>query len=63
MRGSVIDLRSERPDVMAALYSRLKEICRDESSGLPFDVRVTAGGRTGRSAGQDVIRESGAVGE
>ena len=32
------DLWSERVDVVAQLYPTLKAICRDESSGLPFDV-------------------------
>jgi arylsulfatase A len=32
----------DRPDVVAALYEQLKEICRDESNGLPFDVPVAS---------------------
>lgn len=28
------------PDVVAALYGQLRGVCGDESSGLPFDVRV-----------------------
>ncbi|TDE10677.1 sulfatase family protein [Jiangella asiatica] len=37
------DLWRHRPDVAAALYDGLRRICRDESSGLPFDVPVGAG--------------------
>lgn len=38
--AEAVNLWAERPDVVDALYRRLREICRDESSGLPFDVPV-----------------------
>jgi len=38
--GEAANLWDERPEVVAALYAALREVCRDESSGLPFDVPV-----------------------
>jgi arylsulfatase A len=35
------NLWDREPAVVAALYDTLRGICRDESSGLPFDVRVS----------------------
>lgn len=35
-----IDLWDEEPTVVAGLYTELTRICRDESSGFPFDVLV-----------------------
>lgn len=32
------NLWQDRPDVVAAMYATLKGICRDDTSGLPFDV-------------------------
>ncbi|MDG4825567.1 arylsulfatase [Asanoa sp. WMMD1127] len=34
------DRWADEPEVVAGLYDQLREICRDESSGLPFDVKV-----------------------
>jgi arylsulfatase A len=36
------------PDVVASMYRALRGICRDESSGLPFDVPVTPPAPPGR---------------
>jgi arylsulfatase A-like enzyme len=38
--GETTNLWSARPDVVARLYDEVRAICRDESSGLPFDVPV-----------------------
>jgi len=35
---------ASEPDVVAAMYEFLKQVCRDESSGLQFDVDVGGGG-------------------
>jgi arylsulfatase A-like enzyme len=40
--GERTNLWHERPDVVAALYGQLKEICGDERNGLPFDVPIVA---------------------
>ncbi|MEV0715532.1 arylsulfatase [Asanoa sp. NPDC050611] len=40
--GETTDLWATEPDVVASLYDQLRAICRDESSGLPFDVQVPA---------------------
>ncbi len=37
------NLWAESPDVVASLYQELKKICRDSTSGLPFDVPVGSG--------------------
>jgi arylsulfatase A len=34
------NLWDARPEIVADLYAALKEICHDESSGLPFDVEL-----------------------
>ncbi|WP_433205562.1 sulfatase family protein [Dactylosporangium sp. CS-047395] len=36
------NLWDARPEVVAALYDRLREICRDPANGLPFDVGLSA---------------------
>ena len=40
--GETTDRWSDQPEVVAALYDQLRAICRDEGSGLPFDVKVSA---------------------
>jgi arylsulfatase A len=40
--GETTDLWATEPAVVAALYAQLQDICRDETSGLPFDVPVPA---------------------
>jgi arylsulfatase A-like enzyme len=42
--GETVNRWSTEPAVVATLYDRLREICRDESSGLPFGVPVGRGG-------------------
>ena len=42
--GETVNRWSAEPAVVATLYDRLREICRDESSGLPFGVPVGRGG-------------------
>lgn len=37
------NLWGEHPELVASLYDSLREICRDATSGLPFDVDLEAG--------------------
>jgi arylsulfatase A len=46
--GETTNLWHARPDVVAAMYQTLRGICRDETSGLPFDVHVDPVGGTSR---------------
>jgi arylsulfatase A-like enzyme len=45
--GETDNLWDREPAVVAALYERLRGICGDESSGLPFDVPVGGSGASG----------------
>jgi arylsulfatase A len=40
--GETVNLWSSSPHVVAALYATLQDICRDETSGLPFGVPIRA---------------------
>lgn len=41
--GETTNRWNEEPALAAALYADLRAICRDESSGLPFDVPLSSG--------------------
>jgi arylsulfatase A-like enzyme len=43
--GETTNLWDTHPAVVADLYATLRQICRDESSGLPFDVPLGGSGR------------------
>ncbi|MEV4539494.1 arylsulfatase [Asanoa sp. NPDC049518] len=40
--GETTDRWAAEPEVVAALYDQLRAICRDETSGFPFDVKVSS---------------------
>lgn len=42
--GETTNLWDAEPDVVASMYDEIRRICRDESSGLPFDVPLSRAG-------------------
>lgn len=42
--GETTNRWDAEPEVVAAMYDEARRICRDESSGLPFDVALTGAG-------------------
>jgi arylsulfatase A-like enzyme len=45
--GEQVNLWHSRPMVAAAMYEQLKQVCRSPHSGLPFDVPLDVGVRSG----------------
>ena len=46
--GETTDRWDAEPSVAARMYDEIRQICHDESSGLPFDVPLTPAGTFGR---------------